>query len=611
MTTMQNVAREQKREMKKIEKMERKMDKQKSDAEREKSKQKRQMLRQAQLENLRTLQGLREELKPQDFRKSMGNNGPTRRATTDGGGMFKNLASNLVAVKKVQKRSSYTMGECGRNLSDHDKSVWGSVDGEGEKDDDEPQIFAATLAAMKLAASTNHYQANGQNRFNATLAALKLNDMSRDNDWDNNVDEGDGLDESLEEYDSRPLPLNMRGTSGLELINVEALKPTSRGREADDCRSSGSNGYNLQTLVPKPRSSAGRALALNETNIKMNYYDDENSMDGSYGEECGEEHLEALNDTNPSELEFHPTPLPLNPLREDSEASYDCMLPPSSEAYHSGGDKQNFQRGNYLLKNQGKTPSGHTNRTKSTNTMQSSNDSVGASDVSSPPRRKTKMSRLKNSFRNSFNRRGSGGSVTSAVSELTPGSRAHGSSQSVGTSSSWRRRLSGFTGGGSGNFKSSNESPPEYVEAKGKSGDRRQVLKSGPYVSTSMVSDLTTHSSGRSLNRAASRKSSLGTDEGSVSSRFGEFFDDSSHAQALTDALSTPSNESYYRFPTHEHPLIRIKPVELFPDSPGWQCDSCSMETTNMNTMAYVSTDRNFIVCRQCFASLGSKIETS
>jgi hypothetical protein len=220
------------------------------------------------------------------------------------------------------------------------------------------------------------------------------------------------------------------------------------------------------------------------------------------------------------------------------------------------------------------------------------------------------MSRLKNSFRNSFNRRISGGSVISAVSELTPGSRIHGSSQSVGTSNSgWRKRLSGLTGSGVGNLKSSNESPPEYVEAKGKSGDRRQVLKNGPYVSESMVSDLTNHSSSRTISRGASRKSSI-ADEGSVSSRFGEFFDDSSHAQALTDAISL-NNKSYYRFPTHEHPLIRIKPVELFPNSPGWQCDSCSMETTNMNTMAYVSTDRNFIVCRQCFASLGSKIETS
>jgi hypothetical protein len=346
----------------------------------------------------------------------------------------------------------------------------------------------------------------------------------------------------------------------------------------------------------------------------MNYDEDEtNSHDNSYQEEEEEENGDY------SGLDFHPTPLPLNPLREDSEASLDCMVPPPSDAYHSSGEKLNFQRGN-LLNGQGKTPSGKTNRTKSTNTMHSSNDSVGgASDVSSLSKRRFKMSRLKNSFRNSFTKRGSGGSVTSAVSELTSGSRRAGSSQSVGTSASskWRRRLSGLTG--SGSFKNSNESPPEFVEAKGKSGDRRQALKSGHYVSGSMVSDLTNLSSSRTLSRAMSRRS---IDEGSVShsvcSRFGDFFDDSSHAQALSDALSVHSQgtrqssiKSYYRFPTHEHPLVRIRPIELFPNSPGWQCDSCSMETTNMKTMAYVSTDRNFIVCRKCFASLGSKIESS
>jgi hypothetical protein len=227
-------------------------------------------------------------------------------------------------------------------------------------------------------------------------------------------------------------------------------------------------------------------------------------------------------------------------------------------------------------------------------------------------RKRSKMSRLKNSFANSFTKKSSsGGSIASGVSELTPGSRLHGSSsQSVGTSASskWRRRLSGLTGG-SNRSKNDDTAPPQYVEAKGSKNNLRDGLKSGHYNPSSMVSELTNHSSGRSVGRRQSRKSN---DESSVSSRFGEFFDNSSHAQALSDALSVQSHGtsvvSYYRFPSHEHPLVRIRPIELFPNAPGWQCDSCSMETTNMGTLAYVSTDQNFIVCKSCFASLGSKI---
>ena len=613
MTDMQKVAREQKKEMKKIEKMERKEKKVNDAALAEKNAEKRRMMRQAQLENLRTLQGLREELKPQDFRKSTNNE--------QGGGALKSLASNLVAVKKLDGRNrrpgprrtaTLDMGEFDRRLgSDEDneeendeqddRSVLSSVDGEGEKDN-EPQIFSATLAALKLAAGTTHYQANGQNRFNAAIAAMKLNDMAKSEDWHEQVEDEDdndynGLDKSLDEYRSNPIPLNMRGTSGIELLNVVDLKPTHRGMKNNDISN---NDFNL---VPTPKRSVGgsKSDALINAINKMNYNKDDDSYASSYEEE-GHERLEPLNDINPySELDFRPTPLPLNPLREDSEASLEGMMPTSEVLHKSEG-----QRGKYLL--QGKTPSGHTNQTRSTNTMISSNDSVEVSSVSSfNQERKSKMSRLKKSLKNSFRGKArSGGSVTSSVSGLSAG---------TSKSAKWRKRLSGLTGGNILN-ENSNHSPPEYVEAKDE--NRRGALQSDHYISQSMVSDLTNQSSGRSLNRRLSRASLGAGDESSVNSRFGEFFDDHSHTRALSDALSVNSHgtqqqsvKSYYRFPTHEHPLIRIRPIDLFPNSPGWQCDSCSMETQNMKTMAYVSTDKNFIVCRQCFASLGSKIVSS
>lgn len=602
-TLMQNVAREQKREQRKIEKIEKKMNRQTSEeGVNERNARRRAALRAAQMENLKTLEGLRKELKPQDFRRGTGTRGATDEGIgSGGGGKFKSLATNLIAVKKVEGdhvgpgalRNSITMGEFSRrNLNNEDdRSVLSSVGSKKEEEqEEEPQIFTATWAAMKLAASATHYPANGQSRFNAALGAMKLSDLSSQPDWHKTVDdeaENNEIDESIEEYDSRPIPLKMRGSSGLDLINIEDLKPTSRDAAA----------------VGRGKSNSSWE---DEPENKMNYNEDESSYESSY------------EDSNEREcLNFHPTPLPLNPLREDSEASVEAMLPSSGEHLKSSEEQNNFPRGD-LLKNQGKTSSGKTNRTISTNTMHSSNDSVGgASDISSLRGRKSKISQLRKNLRNSFSKLGSGGSVTSAVSELTPGSRRPDSSQSVGTSASskWRRRLSGLTGGGS--LRNSKDIPPQYVEAKETSGGRRQALKSEQYIASSVVSDLTNISSSRTVGR----KPSL-VDEGSVSrsvsSRFGEFFDDSSHAQALSDALSVHSHgtlqnsiTSYYRFPTHEHPLIRIRPIELFPKSPGWQCDSCSMETTNTRTMAYVSTDRNFIVCRQCFASLGSKIEYS
>eukprot|EP00581_Thalassiosira_minuscula_P010810 CAMPEP_0183730328 /NCGR_PEP_ID=MMETSP0737-20130205/32561_1 /TAXON_ID=385413 /ORGANISM="Thalassiosira miniscula, Strain CCMP1093" /LENGTH=976 /DNA_ID=CAMNT_0025962787 /DNA_START=84 /DNA_END=3011 /DNA_ORIENTATION=+ len=46
---------------------------------------------------------------------------------------------------------------------------------------------------------------------------------------------------------------------------------------------------------------------------------------------------------------------------------------------------------------------------------------------------------------------------------------------------------------------------------------------------------------------------------------------------------SENSASSYYRYPSHAHPLVHMRPSQLFPDSPGWQCDECERETFDSN----------------------------
>lgn len=597
------------------------MEKQQYDKETaRKNAEKRAQLRQAQLENLRTLQGLREEMKPQDWKNQPK---PVRRASHDEG-RLKSLASGLVAVRKmdhtmIQKegstRSSLDIGEFysnrDRQYYDDDRSVYSSVEGDSEQEeesdeDDEPQMFSATIAAMKLVSSS----AQNEDQLRATLNALKLNELASGEDWyTGGSDEGSnddhvyGHEVNIDEYESRRTrPNNIKDDT-----TVEELKPTYRGPKSDDVNR---NDFGLEELVPTKRDSGGatksHSLWEDETNNEMNYDEDENS---SY-ESSYENEVETGDENAYTELDFRSTPLPLNPLREDSEASMDgMMLVPDSNDLHNNVDQKPKS-----LKNHGKTLSGCTNRTKSTNTIISSNDSEVDSVASSYHRNpSSKMSQLKNSLKSSFRGARSGGSVTSAVSELTPSShRPNSSSQSVGTSASskWRRRLSGLTNGANFN-KNANEVPPQYVEATN-AKDRRHDLQSGKYIGESMTSDLTSGSSARYV-----VKGSAHVDESyrSGSSKFDQFFDDKSHTNALSEAISVHSSgtrqnsidiEHLYHFPNHEYPLIRIQPYKLFPGSPGWECDSCSVETTNMRTAAYVSTNKNFIVCRHCFASLGS-----
>jgi len=53
----------------------------------------------------------------------------------------------------------------------------------------------------------------------------------------------------------------------------------------------------------------------------------------------------------------------------------------------------------------------------------------------------------------------------------------------------------------------------------------------------------------------------------------------------------------------HEFKLIHIHPRELFPDSPGWECDHCGMMFSNDvgGGKACVSKDHNWVLCKMCF----------
>ena len=68
---------------------------------------------------------------------------------------------------------------------------------------------------------------------------------------------------------------------------------------------------------------------------------------------------------------------------------------------------------------------------------------------------------------------------------------------------------------------------------------------------------------------------------------------------------SDDTAESFYRHPAHEHPLLHVRPNQLFPESPGWRCDLCMQDTLDLNEWAYVSTGLNWVSCERCFAQNG------
>lgn len=72
-----------------------------------------------------------------------------------------------------------------------------------------------------------------------------------------------------------------------------------------------------------------------------------------------------------------------------------------------------------------------------------------------------------------------------------------------------------------------------------------------------------------------------------------------------TSEKSDDTAESFYRHPAHEHPLLHVRPNQLFPQSPGWRCDLCMTDTLDLNEWAYVSTGLNYLVCERCFCQNG------
>ena len=71
---------------------------------------------------------------------------------------------------------------------------------------------------------------------------------------------------------------------------------------------------------------------------------------------------------------------------------------------------------------------------------------------------------------------------------------------------------------------------------------------------------------------------------------------------------SSDTAESFYRHPAHEHPLLHVRPNQLFPDSPGWRCDLCMEDTVDLNEWAYVSTGLNYLLCERCFCRDGEAL---
>lgn len=71
---------------------------------------------------------------------------------------------------------------------------------------------------------------------------------------------------------------------------------------------------------------------------------------------------------------------------------------------------------------------------------------------------------------------------------------------------------------------------------------------------------------------------------------------------------SSDTMNSFYRHPSHEHTLVHVRPNQLFPDSPGWQCDECCKETFDLNIWAYVSTEQNYLLCESCFKNRGYSV---
>ena len=88
----------------------------------------------------------------------------------------------------------------------------------------------------------------------------------------------------------------------------------------------------------------------------------------------------------------------------------------------------------------------------------------------------------------------------------------------------------------------------------------------------------------------------------SEKSAYHTYMENSSHC-------SDDTAPSFYRHPSHKHLLVHMRPNQLFPDSPGWQCDKCGEETFDLNVWAYISTEENYCLCASCFIVNGFVVD--
>jgi len=237
-----------------------------------------------------------------------------------------------------------------------------------------------------------------------------------------------------------------------------------------------------------------------------------------------------------------------------------------------------------------------------------------------------------------LHRKSSTHSITSAFSSFSAMARSNDNSSRASNASSRGSIMSRFR---------INGVRPRMPKAHSDRSSRRNAFKQ--YTTSSNVSDLSVDDS--------SHRSLFTT--GSLSSQFTDFYDNNNHVRAVSSVVSSKrissrlvssletvnepsggeakhdedyhnqcdmlessncfSNEpsayqlmmksgsilndsmTFYRHPSHECPMVHLRPNELFPDSPGWQCDICSKETSDMeNVKAYISTGKNYVICERC-----------
>lgn len=452
-------------------------------------------------------------------------------------------------------------------------------------------------------------------------------------------------------------------------------------------------GFNLEDLVPTRRASLTKPSSLYDVDERGG---DENDLLTFKPEESEADEVSVSSCVG----------TPLIPLREESFTSVGLAKEPSSSAMNDVG--KNICPRTAMLKAQGKLHSGATGQTTSTTSIISFGDSMGdnqqsiqvidesvevrgrqrgrdvlpagektpqltgneasgaSSVATSQSKKNNRINQLRKSIANSLSggakggevarpppgfmdRKGSTRSMASAISAITLENEGK-KSQEEETSS----KSATSTGSKRWKFKLGRRSRTEGKPAKKDDSSSRplaQVIVTSEGGSISSRRLLMGKSERGSIsnisnNSGRSNRSSRYSDDMSNSSRLSGFYDNNSHARAMSGILSRShsgrsvlssslapvkepagdvgttqspqdtksgvndessvcSNNSYSSFyldATHNHPLVHIRPSQLFPDSPGWQCDECLVEMFDTTKLAYVSTNQNYLVCENCFS---------